>query len=161
MRIALEPTARHRDLVECGLAVVPERRVAQVMSQTGRLDQVGVTSQRLPQLTTDLGTLQRVRQPSARKVALPGNDDLRLGREPAQSRTVQNAGAVALEGDRLELFAGSTTIRATSSSSYARRGTLLRAPIDGGQRLSLPSTDNAARPASSRAIGTRKGEHET
>ena len=47
--------------------------------------------------TADLGHLQRMGQPGARRLALPRPDDLRLVGQPAQGSTVQHAGAVTGE----------------------------------------------------------------
>ena len=104
LRVALEPAARRRDLVERGLPVVPERRMPQVMGETGDLDEVGVAAERLAELPPDLRALERVREPGARAVpavvvvALGELDDLRLGREPPQRGTVQHPRPVAFEG---------------------------------------------------------------
>ena len=96
LRVALEAAGGPRHLVERRLAGVPERRVAEVVREAGRLDQVGVAAERLAELAADLRALQRVGQPGAREVALPRHDDLGLRGEPAQRRGVQHPRAVAL-----------------------------------------------------------------
>jgi hypothetical protein len=58
LRIALEPAARSRDLVKGVLAVVTERRVPDVMGQTGGIDDVRVTAERGADLTSDLRDLE-------------------------------------------------------------------------------------------------------
>ena len=47
LRVALEPAAGGAELVQRALAVVPERRVADVVRQPGGVDDVGVGAQLL------------------------------------------------------------------------------------------------------------------
>ena len=94
LRISLEAAVRRRDLVESLLAVVPVRRVADVVGQTGHVDEVGIAAQPDRHPPPDLGDLQRMGQPRARGVALPRPDDLCLVGEPAQRGAVQNPGAI-------------------------------------------------------------------
>ncbi len=102
LRVALEAAAGRGDLVEHLLAVVPERRVAQVVGEAGRLDEVGVAAQGRAQLPADLGALQGVGEPGA-GAGVPGlragagRDDLCLAGEPPQRGGVQDARAVPLE----------------------------------------------------------------
>ncbi len=102
LRVALEPAAGGAELVERPLAVVPERRVADVVGEAGGVDDVGVRTQLLGDRAPDLGDLERVGQPRPRDTAdlgaLPRPDDLRLAREPAQRGGVQYPGAVPGEG---------------------------------------------------------------
>ena len=56
------------DLVERVLAVVPERRVAEVVRQAGGVHHVGVAAEPRAHLPADLGDLQRVGQPGAQEV---------------------------------------------------------------------------------------------
>ena len=99
--VALEPATAGTELVERPLAVVPERRMADVVGEAGGVDDVRVGAQLLGDRPADLGDLQRVGQPGARDTAdfgaLPRPDDLRLAGEPAQGGGVQHAGAVAGE----------------------------------------------------------------
>src|SRR6185503_309869 len=101
LRVALEAAAGTGELVERAFAVVPERRVADVVREPGGVDDVGVAPEVLGDPPPDLGHLQRVREPGARRAAdlraLTRPDDLRLAREPPQRRGVQHAGAVAGE----------------------------------------------------------------
>ena len=92
--VALEAAVLGGDLVERPLAVVPVGRVADVVGQPGQLDQVEVAAQPDRHSPPDLGHLQRVRQPGARRVTFPGSDDLRLVRQPAQRGAVQHPGPV-------------------------------------------------------------------
>ena len=83
--------------VERGLAVVPERRVPDVVGQPGGVDDVGVAAERGGDLAADLGDLERVGQPGAREVVLARHDDLGLVGQPAERVGVQHPGAVAGE----------------------------------------------------------------
>ena len=94
LRIALEPAVRVGHLVQRALAVVPVRRVADVVRQTGHVDEIGVAAQPDRHAAADLGHLQRVRQPGARGVALARSDDLGLVGQPTQRRAVQHPGPV-------------------------------------------------------------------
>ncbi len=90
---------------------MPEGRVAQVVRETGRLDEVRVAPEGRAQLPADLGALQGVREAGAGArvpdgAALPRRDDLRLPGEAAQRGGVQDAGAVALEGGAAGAFVG-------------------------------------------------------
>src|SRR4051794_19252846 len=83
--------------------------MAQVVGQARDLDEVGVAAEGLAQLPPDLRALERVREPGARAVlsvaVAPAElDHLGLGRQPAQTGAVQDAGAVALEGRSLAPF---------------------------------------------------------
>ena len=103
LRVALEAAAVRGDLGERLLAVVAERRVAQVVRQAGGLHQVGVAAERRAQLPADLGAFERVGEPGAgRGVDLRHRgarvDHLGLAGQPAQRGGVQHPCAVALEG---------------------------------------------------------------
>jgi hypothetical protein len=114
--IALEPAldaVRGPELVECALAVVPERRVADVVGEPGGVDDVRVAAEVLGDAAADLGHLERVRQPGSRRAAdlraLPGAHHLRLAREAAQRGGVQHPRAVA--GERAAPFRASGGLR--------------------------------------------------
>jgi hypothetical protein len=77
-------------LVQCSLAVVTERRVAEVVRQAGGVDDVRVAAERGGQLAADLGHLEAVREPVADEVVGVRADYLGLRGEPAQHRTVQH-----------------------------------------------------------------------
>lgn len=101
--VALEAAAVPGDLAERLLAVVPERRVAQVVREAGGLDQVGIAAQGGGEVAPDLGALQRVGEPGAgcgvpHAAARTGSHHLGLAREPAQRGGVQHAGPVPLIG---------------------------------------------------------------
>ena len=96
-----KPPHSDPELVEGHLAVVPERRVTEVVGERRRLGEVGVAAQRMGQVTGDLGDLEAVRQAVADEVVGLRPEHLRLGRQPAQRGRVHDAGAVALEGGAL------------------------------------------------------------
>nr|BFE75779.1 hypothetical protein GCM10020092_090800 [Actinoplanes digitatis] len=97
LRVALEAAAGLRGRVQGRLAVVPERRVADVVREARHVHHVGVTAQPGAHLAGDLRDLERVRQPRTQKVVRPGRVHLGLGGEPAEPGRVQHPGPVALE----------------------------------------------------------------
>ncbi len=111
LRVALEAAVRRGDLVERPLAVVPVRRVADVVGQPGQFDQIGVAAQPDRHPPPDLGHLQRMRQPGARSVAFAGSDHLRLVRQPSQRGAVQHPGPVAGEVGAVLAFGPGQTRR--------------------------------------------------
>src|SRR4029079_8274937 len=72
------PAAFADDLVERLLARVPERRMAEVVAEADRLDEVLVQPERARDGAGDPGRLERVRQAGAEVVALGVDEDLRL-----------------------------------------------------------------------------------
>jgi hypothetical protein len=92
--VPLEPADAGRDGIQRGLAVVPERRVTEVVRQAGGVDDVGAAAQRRPELPPDLRDLEGVREPVADEVVAGGLDDLGLGRESPQAGRVQQPGPV-------------------------------------------------------------------
>ena len=95
--VALEAAARGGELVESTFAVVAIGRMADVVGQSGHIHQVGIAAERDRHAAADLGDFQRVGEPGARVVALPGTDHLRLIRQSAEGRAVQHPGPVAGE----------------------------------------------------------------
>ena len=75
----------------------PYGRMADVVGETGEVDEVGVAAQPDRHAPPDLGHLERVGQPGPWRLALPRTDDLGLVGQPAQGGTVQHPGAVAGE----------------------------------------------------------------
>ena len=96
--IALETAAVLAELRQHPLAVVAERRVAEVVGQRRRLRDVGVATQRPGQVARDLGHLEAVGQPVADEVVGAGPDHLGLRGQPPERRGVHHAGPVPLEG---------------------------------------------------------------
>ena len=79
------------------LAGVAEGRVAEVVAEADRLDEVLVEAQGARDGARDGVDLERVREARAVVVALGRDEDLRLVLEPAEALGVQDAVAVALE----------------------------------------------------------------
>ena len=73
-----------------------ERRMAQVVRQRQRFDQVFIQPQRAGNRAGNRRHLERVRQPRAMVVAHLAGEDLRLLAQPAKGGAVQNAVAIAL-----------------------------------------------------------------
>jgi hypothetical protein len=97
-RVALEPADVERPVVERALAVVPERRMPEVVREARGVDHIGVEAQAVGELAAHLSDLERVRETVAGEVeARRGTQDLRLRGEAAQRARVQDAGAVARE----------------------------------------------------------------
>ena len=94
--IMVEAANRLHRLVQRILAGMAERRMAEVVSQRNRLDQILVKRQRPRQRPRDLRHLQAVRQPRAVMVALVIDEHLRLMDEPAERGRMHDAVAVAL-----------------------------------------------------------------
>jgi hypothetical protein len=95
--VALEAPAAGAVLGQYPLAVVPERRVAEVVRQGSGLHDVGLAAQRPGQVTGDLGDLEAVGQPVADEVVGLRADHLGLGCQAARRRRVHHPRAVALE----------------------------------------------------------------
>ena len=98
--VALEPADVGGGLVERRLAVVAERRVAEVVGEARRFDDVGVAAEGVRELAPDLGDLERVGQPVADEVAARRPDDLRLGGQPAQGAGVHDRARSRSNGER-------------------------------------------------------------
>ncbi len=97
LRVALEAAVFGGDLVEGAFAVVAVRRMPDVVGQPGHVDEVGIAAQTDGHAAADLGDLQRMGQPGARRLALARPDHLRLVGQPAQGGAVQHPGPVAGE----------------------------------------------------------------
>ena len=95
--LASNPPYATAQIVERRLAVVPERRMADVMGEAGQVDQVRVAAQPDRHSATDLRDLERMRQPGPRRVAFPRPHDLGLAGEPPERGAVQHPRPVAGE----------------------------------------------------------------
>ena len=95
--VPLEPADAGRDGVQRLLAVVTERRVAEVVGEAGGVDDVRVAAERGAELPPDLGDLEGVGEPGAREVVAARLDDLGLRRQPAQRCGVDQPRPVARE----------------------------------------------------------------
>ena len=91
-----------QQLVERLLARVAERRVAEVVAEPDRLDEILVQPQRPRDAARDAGRLERVRQPRAEVVALGVDEDLRLvpraGGTPSSGRCGRGRAGTACAG---------------------------------------------------------------
>jgi hypothetical protein len=100
-RVLVVPEAAAEARVEAGvedrLADVPERRVAEVVAQADRLDEVLVERKRAGDRAGDLRHLERVRHPRAVVVALGRDEDLRLVLQAPERLAVHDPVAVALQ----------------------------------------------------------------
>src|SRR5690606_33414254 len=76
---------------------VAERRVAEIVGEADRFDEILVQAQRARGRARDLCDLERVREPRAVMIALVVDEDLRLVDQAAESRRVDDAVAVALK----------------------------------------------------------------
>ena len=83
-------------LVQRVLAVVAERRVAEVVGQRGGLGDVGLRPERPGQVAGDLGDLEAVGEPVADEVVHLRPVHLGLGGQPPRRGRVDDAGPVAL-----------------------------------------------------------------
>src|SRR5579875_2249716 len=110
-------------------AVVPERRMTEVMREACRLHDVGVTAEGRTQIPTDLRAFQRMREPSTREIALDigGTDHLSFGAKPPQRETVQHPGPVPGErraGGVLRRYVGhSLRLSTTADNTGGQRNT--------------------------------------
>ena len=91
------PEALAQRLVERVLARVAERRVAHVVAEPDRLDEVLVQPQRACHAARDRGRLERVRHAGAEVVAGRVDEDLRLALQAAERLGMDDPVAVALE----------------------------------------------------------------
>ena len=138
--VALEAPDGLRDLVQRRLAVVTEGRVPEVVGEARGVDDVGVAAESLAEFAAHLRHLERVGQPVTHEVVGARCDHLSLGRQPAQRRGVQDAGAVSLEGRPARPL-----------------GWLGRPPFAGRRpriRSSTPRLDDRARPGSEGVEGS-------
>ena len=97
LQVVLEAAVLLHALVQRVLPGVPERRVAEVVRQRDRLDEVLVDAELPGDRATDLRDLERVRQARAEEVAFVVDEDLGLVLEPAERAGMDHAIAVALE----------------------------------------------------------------
>ena len=97
LQVVLEAAVARHAFVQRVLAGMAERRVAQVVRQRDRLDQVLVQPQRPRDRTAQLRHLDRVREPRAEQVAFVVQEHLRLVDQPAERGGMDDAVAVALE----------------------------------------------------------------
>ena len=92
LRVALEAADVSGQLGQRALAVVPERRVAEVVREAGRLDQVGVAADGHRHVAADLGDLEGVGEPVAGEVVGRRADHLGLGGRAGAARRSARSG---------------------------------------------------------------------
>ena len=98
LRISLETADVGGPVVERALAIVAERRVAEVMGEARGVDDIGVEPETVGELAADLRDLQRVGEAVAREVEAGRRaQHLRFGRQPAKRARVQHSAAIAGE----------------------------------------------------------------
>src|SRR5215469_17635995 len=139
---------------------MPEWGMPEVVREARRVDEVSVAADGRTQLASYLRALERVRQPSTRKVARAHGDHLGLGGQTPQGRAVQHPGAVPYKRSA----PGAILVLWRLPGPPSRGQGVVAAVVgDGRHLLSLPpdACITAALPASSRATGTRKGEQDT
>ena len=97
LRVVVEAAAVLEAAVERALAGMAERRMAEIVRERQRLGEVLVEPERARERAGDLGDLQGMGQPGAVMVALVEDEHLRLVRQPAERRRMDDAVAVAPE----------------------------------------------------------------
>ncbi len=97
LRVALEATARRRELGQHLLAVVAERRVAEVVGEGSGLGDVGLAAERAREVARHLRHLEGVGEPVAAEVVGLRSHHLRLRRQPPRRGGVDHPRPVPLE----------------------------------------------------------------
>ena len=78
--------------------MVAEGRVPEVVGQAGGVDDIGIAAEVAGEFASDLGHLEGVGEAGADEIVRARGHDLGLRAEAAQSRGMEDAGSVALEG---------------------------------------------------------------
>ena len=112
-----------------------ERRMAEVVRQRQRFDQVFVEPQRPGQRAGDRRDFERVRQPRAMVVAHLAGEDLRLVAQPAKRGAVQDAVAVALKRPAIGLRRLGMLAAGRVGAVHRIRGQQHRFPLDDNVRV--------------------------
>ena len=97
LQVVLEATVAVHARVQRVLPGVSEWRVAEVVCQRDRLDQVLVQPQIAADRAADLRDFDRMREPGTEQIAFVVDENLRLVFEPAKGGAVNDAVAIALE----------------------------------------------------------------
>ena len=97
LQVVLEAAELAHAFVERVLPRVAERRVAEIMGEADRLDEVLVQAQRARDRAGDLRDFERVREPRPVEIAFVVDEHLGLVDEAAERRGVNDAVAIALE----------------------------------------------------------------
>ena len=97
LRVVVEAAEAFEAGIERALAGVAEGRMAEVVRERRRLRQILVEPERARKRTGDLHDFERVGEPGAEMIALVIDEHLRLVREAAERRGVDDAVAIAPE----------------------------------------------------------------
>ena len=97
LRVALKAAMRPHELMQRPLAVMAKGRMAQVVGQADRLDQVRVGSQRQGNALGNLSDFERVGEAGPKKISLVDAEDLGLALQTPKRSRVNNPGAVMLK----------------------------------------------------------------
>ena len=82
LRISFEPADGIGESIEFFFPVVTEGWVAEIVSEAGDFDNVGITPEGFPEFARDLRDLEGVGQSGSREVILAGDHHLGFRREP-------------------------------------------------------------------------------
>src|SRR3972149_1416713 len=99
--VMIEPPVLSHQAAQGSLASVPERRVAEVVSQADGLDQVFVSAERPGDAAPDLGNFQCVRETGPVVIPLGDDENLRLVLETTEGGRVDDTISIALEAGKL------------------------------------------------------------
>ena len=97
LQVVLEAAVLAHAFVQRVLARMAERRMAEIVRERNRFDQVFVDAQIARHRTRNLRDFETVREARAEQVAFVIHENLRLVFEPAKRRRMDDAVAVALE----------------------------------------------------------------
>ena len=145
LQVVLEAAAPRMGGAQAGiervLPGVAERRVAEVVGERDRLDQVFVQAEFARHRAPELRHLERVRQPGAEQVALVVEEDLGLVDEAPKRGAVDDAVAIALEFVarrrrllRMAAAPGTPRVAGVGCSAMAVRRSGPRSPRRRGRR---------------------------
>ena len=98
LRIAFETADMFRDFSKHTLSVVSERRVAEIVRETGAVDHIRITAEGGANLTANLRNLQCVRESGSYEIVGTGHQHLTFRAEPTERRRVNQPGPITLEG---------------------------------------------------------------
>ena len=98
LRVVIKSASQCKTAVERPLSCMTERWMTEVVCETQGFCEVLVETQGTGKRASNLCNLQRVREPAAVVVALMKDEHLRLVRQPAKGRRVNDAIAIAPKG---------------------------------------------------------------
>ncbi len=150
-------------LVQRILSGVAERRVAEIVRERDRLDQVLVQPEPARDRAADLRHLERMRQPGAEQVALVVQEHLGLVDQAPEGGAVDDAVPVALEGvARLAARLGDApaTARRRIARPRRQRPTVRHGVGDQAQCASITSATSASSTRMQSGPARRLDQHE-